>query len=579
MTLQISHIMNTTKSHSIAAVNSLHFALLLTVLVSFLPTLVIAQNAVTPVTEVDSMSVIENLEKLKLSIETKRATIRELREQLKQLDNSPEAVNIEKKLERLNNEITGLQQSFEYVLLGGANQALLTDQPEQPINWKAELEQISKPLLSSLKELTARPRQIDSLRREIDRRETQLKTIERALGSLAQFSNMKLPPALAESVKQLTADWEQLRDDTQRLLAISNNTLSTLKTENTAWKSSTWDAITEFIRGRGLTLLLALVVGLAIWFASKGILSLYWRWLYQAKHNTGIARAPLFYYSYRLVTVIIIVLAVLMVLYVRGDVLFLTLALIAIAGAALSLRQTLPRYTAELRLLLGVGPVREEERLVFNDVPYLVESLSIYSVLRNPLLEGVVRLPLHTMNSLVSRPAYQESWFPCKASDYVLFANGNLGRVLRQTIEFVEVAVQDTSIQIRTQDFLSQNVRNLTREGFGIANTFGIDYQHQAICLESVPGRFKEAIINRSALAGLKDDIKDILVEFKSAGSSSLDYQIYVLFSGSAAKAYFRAQRMIQQACVDACNQEGWVIPFTQITVHSGNNGDTSVDV
>jgi small-conductance mechanosensitive channel len=571
--------MNIAKSPSIIAVHSLHFALLLTVLVSLLPAPVIAQQAVTPVTVVDSGSAIENLEKLMLSIETNRETSRELRGQLKQLDNSPEAVNIEKKLERLNKEITGLQQTFEYVLLGGANQSLLTDQPEQPINWKAELEQISKPLLSSVKELTARPRQIDSLRREIDRRETQLKTIEKGLGSLTQFSNMKLSPALAEPVKQLITEWEQRRDDTQRLLDISNNTLITLKTESITWKSSTWEAITEFVRGRGLTLLLALVVGLAIWVASKVILSLYWRWLYQAKHNTGIARAPLFYYSYRLVTIIIIVLAILMVLYVRGDVLFLTLALIAIAGAALSLRQTLPRYTAELRLLLGVGPVREEERIVFNDVPYLVESLSIYSVLRNPLLEGVVRLPLHTMNSLVSRPAHQESWFPCKASDYVLFANGNLGRVLRQTIEFVEVAVQDTSIQIRTQDFLSQNVRNLTREGFGIANTFGIDYQHQAICLEAVPGIFREAILNRSVLAGLKDDIKDILVEFKSAGSSSLDYQIYVLFDGRAGKAYFRAQRMIQQACVDACNQEGWVIPFTQITVHSGNNGDTSVDV
>lgn len=568
--------MNTARSHSIIAVHSLRLALLLTALVSLLPAPAIAQNAVTPETEVDSRSVIENLEKLKLSIESKRATSRELREQLRQTGDSTEIPDIEKKLERLNTEITGLQESFDYVLLGGANESLVTDQPEQPINWKAELEQISKPLLSSLKELTARPRQIDSLHREIDSRETQLEAIEKALGSLAQFSNMGLSPALAESVRQLTTEWEQRRDDTQRLLDISNNTLSRLKTENTAWKSSTLEVLTEFVRGRGLTFLIALVISLTIWFASKVILSLYWRWLYRAKHNTGIARAPLFYYSYRLATAIIIVLAILMVLYVRGDVLFLTLALIAIAGAALSLRQTLPRYTAELRLLLGVGPVREEERIVYNGVPYLVESLSIYSVLRNPLLEGVVRLPLHTMISLVSRPAHQEPWFPCKASDHILFANGDLGRVLRQTIEFVEVAVQDATIQIRTQDFLSQDVRNLTRDGFGIASTFGIDYQHQAICLESVPGRFREAIINRSAQAGLKDDIKDILVEFKSAGSSSLDYQIYVLFSGGAGNAYFRAQRMIQQACVDACNQEGWVIPFTQITVHSGNGGDSS---
>jgi small-conductance mechanosensitive channel len=63
-----------------------------------------------------------------------------------------------------------------------------------------------------------------------------------------------------------------------------------------------------------------------------------------------------------------------------------------------------------------------------------------------------------------------------------------------------------------------------------------------------------------------------MLVEFKAAGGSSLDYQIYMVLNGRAAKAYFRAQRMVQQACVDVCNREGWVIPFTQVTVHSGNS-------
>ena len=61
------------------------------------------------------------------------------------------------------------------------------------------------------------------------------------------------------------------------------------------------------------------------------------------------------------------------------------------------------------------------------------------------------------------------------------------------------------------------------------------------------------------------------MVEFKQAGASSLDYQIYMILKGSAAKAYFKVQRLIQQACVETCNREGWVIPFTQVTVHSAN--------
>jgi hypothetical protein len=69
----------------------------------------------------------------------------------------------------------------------------------------------------------------------------------------------------------------------------------------------------------------------------------------------------------------------------------------------------------------------------------------------------------------------------------------------------------------------------------------------------------------------MKADIEDMLVEFREAGTSSLDYQIYIILNGRAAKAYFRAQRIAQQACVDACNREGWVIPFTQVTVHSAD--------
>lgn len=281
-------------------------------------------------------------------------------------------------------------------------------------------------------------------------------------------------------------------------------------------------------------------------------------------------------YSYRLATALLMVLATLMVFYIRGDLLFLTLALIALAGAALVLRQTLPRYAAEVRLLLGVGPVRERERLVLEGIPYTVESLNVYSVLRNPVLDGVLRLPLHAMNAFTSRPAGQEPWFPCQAGDYAQLSGGDIGKILRQTVELVEIAVLDSVVQFRTSDFIGQNVRNLSREGYGIASTFGIDYRQQTECLDTVPDRFREAIIERFKQAGFGDAIRHVLLEFKSAGASSLDYQIYVVLAGSAAQAYFRAQRLVQQACVATCNREGWGIPFTQVTVHAGSEADES---
>mgnify|MGYP001813329758 FL=1 len=514
-------------------------------------------------------STIENLVSIQQSIELKRNAVRDIKKQLKKLEDTADRLELEQKIERVKNEIAGLQVSFEQIVLGGVNLSILSDQPEEQINWRDEVEKIVRPLLSMLKELTARPRQIDRLRRDIELREDQLRAIEKALESIRLFEKQALAPVAGEAIRQMLTDWEQRREESQRELEIANFKLTTITDESTPWQISVGEAFTNFFRGRGLTLLIATIIAVAIWVIAKGLLAMYWRLLYRSRHDIGITRAPLVLYSYRLVTAILIVLAILMVLYVRGDVLLLTLAVIALAGAALSLRQTLPRYAAELRLLFGVGPVREEERLVLDGIPFTVESLGVYSVLRNPTLEGVMRLPLRAMNELVSRPSGEEPWFPCQPGDYLLLANGSFGRVLRQTIEVVELAVRDSTVQIRTKDFLSQHIQNLSRNGFGIASTFGIDYQHQGICLDTVPGRFRKSIKARFEKAGLKDDIEHLLVSFKEAGASSLDYQIYIVLKGCAANAFFKAQRLVQQACVETCNQEGWVIPFTQITVHS----------
>jgi len=560
-------------SHTL--VTTLRHLALLGVLLASIPCHVVAQeamgSAVSNGTNDRPLNAVENLADIQESLEIKRKTVRELREQLKVLGDASEKLALEQKIERINKDIASLQLAFEHIALGGVNLSVLADQPGEVIDWRVEIEQISRPLLSTLKEFTAKPRQIDSLRRDSAKYEDQLVVIEKAIESISAFRQQTLPEAAVEPINQLMIDWEQRRDDVLRALEITRFKLTSLKTEGTAWYVTAGAALKEFFSGRGLTLLLATLVSVAVWLVCKVLITIYWRWLYRARQDIGITRAPLVFYSYRLTTAITIVIGILMVFYVRGDVLFLTLALLALAGAALTLRQTLPRYAAELRLLLGVGPVREQERLVLNGIPYTVESLSVYSVLKNPDLEGVVRLPLHDMNSLASRPVSQEPWFPCQPGEFVLLADGSFGKVLRQTIEVVEVAVRDSKVQLRTNEFLGQNTRNLSREGFGISCTFGVDYQHQPICLDTIPQRLREAIVSRFEKDGMKDDIEDILVEFKEAGASSLDYQIYLILNGRAAKAYFRAQRMVQQACVETCNLEGWVIPFTQITVHSSN--------
>jgi hypothetical protein len=151
---------------------------------------------------------------------------------------------------------------------------------------------------------------------------------------------------------------------------------------------------------------------------------------------------------------------------------------------------------------LNAGAAREGERVIYNGLPYRIASLNLYSELRNPELEGTVRLPLATLSQLISRPAGEEDWFPCSVGDYLLLPDGSFAQVLQQSVERVQLKVVGSILQYSSAEFLQLNARNLTREGFGIIANFGIDYRHQSIALDQVPERLKQF----PGLPDLRDD-------------------------------------------------------------------------
>ena len=101
------------------------------------------------------------------------------------------------------------------------------------------------------------------------------------------------------------------------------------------------------------------------------------------------------------------------VLYVLGDWLILAIIMVFLVGVLFALRNSLPRYMHEVRLLLNLGPVREGERVIYQSLPWRVSRLNIYSSLVNPSLTGgIIRLPLSEMLQLVSRRwSRDEPWF------------------------------------------------------------------------------------------------------------------------------------------------------------------------
>jgi small-conductance mechanosensitive channel len=64
-----------------------------------------------------------------------------------------------------------------------------------------------------------------------------------------------------------------------------------------------------------------------------------------------------------------------------------------------------------------------------------------------------------------------------------------------------------------------------------------------------------------------EEELEVVFAAFKEANSSSLDYIVVAKLAGSTEDRRLPLSRALQQGCLDACNQNGWTIPFPQLTV------------
>lgn len=178
------------------------------------------------------------------------------------------------------------------------------------------------------------------------------------------------------------------------------------------------------------------------------------------------------------------------------------------------------QLTDETTWLNMLVAVREGERVMYNDLSRQVMSVHLQTLLWNPTLEGIVRLPLDTRETLTSRPVKDQCWFPTRKGDYVLLPDPTFAQVLSQTSELIELRVKDGMIQwVRTAEWYAMSITHLPiGKTFGVALTFRFDHNLQAINLTGVPNSLHEATTKALTLSegGYEKYIDNVLVELKS---------------------------------------------------------------
>jgi len=547
-------------------------ACLFALLAGLYSTLAVAQETTSenPTVLSDQALQATRLNEISALIDRKTVERRELQQQLQALGD--EATDADRQALRVvNDDLSRITDTFEIIALGDIDVDLLDSDETQPTTWQEDLLDVLTPLLDSLRSITERPRQVADLRETIRTLIEKKRVADEALVAIEQLGDNTLNPTADERIVTLKASWADQQQQLAQELLVNNNQLERLTSEDVSVFSNLGKATQSFFLGRGLTLLIAVIAATIAW----GLMRLLW-WLYTHYFASKQARRKslwfrLLSYSYYIVTLVVVIFVVLTVLYMREDLLLLALMFLLLLGAALSLRQFLPRYISEARILLNLGSVREGERVFYNGLPWLIENINLYSVLRNPALDGAIRLPLATLGELVSRPVKNRLWFPADIGDFIILPNDLLGQVKAQTPDLVEVNVRGgMSTTYKTADFYAINIINLSREdSFGVSTTFGLDYNLQSICLTEVPAALHQGISDALQRADFADDAIRLIVELSAANSSSLDYLVFLTISSKHAGSYYRLERLLVQTCVDVCNQKGWTIPFPQLTLHN----------
>jgi len=509
-------------------------------------------------------SVLESIELVKMELSELRSSIESATEVEKE--------ELTAQVQELTARKDALQSDFESIATG-VDPVDYEGSLTQEFLLSDEIDALLEPIIGELKELTKKPREIEQLRSQLYDWERRYQTTEEALNNLDDFKPENISEEVLAAIQTTRETWQSRRKQAENRIQAISFQLEQAQGTQPSILETIRSGLRSFYRSRGRNFLLCIFAFFGTLFSLRFLYKQVNRHFPWNRKKSRPFYLRLIDVGFNLFSFIGAIIAAILTLYATGDWVLMGLAIIILLGVVLAAKNALPKFYDQGRLLLNLGEIREGERVVYQGVPWKVERLSFYTILRNEELRGgMIRLPVNQLSGLVSRPIAEEGeiWFPCREGDWVNLSDEGLGRVIMQTPEYVQlVKLGGAKIAIPATDFIGKSPVNLS-QGFRVSTTFGVDYQHQEICTTEIPEKMW-AFITKGlvSLVPEREYLLSLKVELSAAGASSLDYAIIADFDGAMASKYQVIVRALQGFAVDCCNENGWIIPFTQITLHN----------
>ena len=491
------------------------------------------------------------------------------KKKLKASSSASEKEALELEIAQIDRQLSETVDDFERIATG-VEIGLFTEKKEQAFSWKEEMALLVEPAIKELKRFTIRARQKSDLKERIADLELKAITAGNAVRHLEELQKTSGDKRVVKEVAVLLPEWRNAESRLNRKAELAKGELASLSAQDISLVESSSRSIRDFFRARGLYLIIAVSAFFIILFGCRLLHKLLVKvYLKVGKRDQRSFRVRLFDLILKVLSVVLAVVGLFFVLYMAEDWFLLSGAIIFFLGLGWTIRQGLPRYWQQARLMLNVGSVRENERIVLHGVPWRVEAINVFCTLQNPALDMELRVPIENLVGLVSRPYKpEEPWFPCRRGDWVVVGGNSRARVVSISSEQVELVERGgRRITYPTDVFLQACPANLSRN-FRLRIPFGLSYNLQERVTTDVPAIMLGYISRRMEEDGHSSSCLNLQVEFLTANASSLDLMVLADFEGKVADISARLDRAIQRYCVDCCTEQGWEIPFPQLTVH-----------
>ena len=514
------------------------------------------------------ISTVDTLQALISVRDELRSDIRGTRKLLLAAATSEEKQGYLDQLEKLSSDLDATQRNLQEIA-AGADVSSLRAVEETKFDFQQELFSLLEPAIKEMKDLTSDVRQKSQLRDKINYFSSRVPITETAIANLEQLLASTDDPSLTETLTEMLTTWRKQDTFLRSELKSAELQFNNIVAAEASLAETSQSYLKSFFQNRGRVLGQAILVIIGIIILAKLTRRAMERFVpgYQTKRRS--LQVRLLDLSQRILAGLLAIIGPMVIFYLAEDWLLFSLGILILLGIGLALREAIPRYWQQVQLFLNIGTVREGERLDMDGLPWLVQQINVYTMLENPTMRLVRRVKIDDLVDLRSRPVSEhEPWFPCRYGDWVLLNDGVRGRVVGLSVELVELVQRGGAHKgYSTAGFIGREPTNLSAN-FRIKETVGISYALQPESVSTIPGRLQAHIERRLREEGYESNLLNLRVEFERANTSSLDLVAIADFDGEVAELYNRLRRALQRFCVEACEQNGWEIPFTQVTLH-----------